>query len=542
MRYSTPPKSLKAYTNRYQNSREDKSLGKPNPWRLPRPYIALLALLFMPLDSGAGQSPCTCTPTDTSLRQTTVPLTHEELAKTHSLESAVIGYQLFDVLHGKVLTSYNADKLLIPASTAKLLTALWSLSVLGPEFRFQTHLTSTGYVDKNTLKGDLYLVGGADPSLTTNDLSGFADALLDAGIEKVEGRLFFDDTLIPESPYINADQPTTATYNPGLSALSINYNRVVLSWKASPGTNKFTPAFYSPADGQSLPVNNINIEVKRNNLNAGPPFVLIPGRSDKWLMSPTLPERGTKVLPVKQFVGLVTASLFRTYCERKGILMPQPASGRAPKNTRIIHKHYSQPLWNIMKGGLKYSNNLTAELVGLVASLNSANARLPMPKSASLMTQWIRGLHPRLDWNGFSNINHSGLSRKARYSASHLACILQHAFALYPKGSTNGGVQSPGFEDLLPRLNWEEELGPNATTVAAKSGTMSYADGLVGILRTSRNNALGFAILVTDFEERKIYDSKMLTVTPTHSKKALDWTERAKSFEKALLKQWSTLH
>ena len=500
-------------------------------------------MLFSTLASGAEQSSDARTaPAGASQRQLSPPPPHERLAKTHSLDLTGIGYQLFDVPHGRVMTSYNGDKLLIPASTAKLLTTLWSLSVLGPAFRFQTHLESTGYIHKNTLKGDLYLVGGGDPSLTTNHLSGFVDALLKAGIRKIEGRFFFDDTLIPRSPYINADQPTTATYNPGLSALSINYNRVVLTWKAKPGTNRFAPAFYSPADGQLLPVHDISTEVGQDNLDARPPFILAPGRTDKWLISPTLPEHGTKVLPVKRFAGLVAASVFRTYCEREDILMPKPTAGIAPKSTRVIHTHYSQPLWNVMKGGLKYSNNLTAELVGLVTSRNSANARMQMPESAALMTHWIRGMHPRVDWDGFSNTNHSGLSREARYSARHLAHILRHALALYPVDSTNDEIHSPGFEDLLPKLNGEDEFGPGPTTMAAKSGTMSYADGLVGILRTRRNNTLGFAILVTDFEKRESYDSQRLTAHTTPSKKAMAWTKRAKSFEKSLLRKWSTLY
>ena len=55
-----------------------------------------------------------------------------------------VGYLLIDLETGQVLAELNPDLPLIPASTAKLATAVAALDVLGPEHRFDTELLARG--------------------------------------------------------------------------------------------------------------------------------------------------------------------------------------------------------------------------------------------------------------------------------------------------------------------------------------------------------------------------------------------------------------
>lgn len=68
------------------------------------------------------------------------------------------GMQVRDLDTGAVLFDQDADKPDVPASTAKLLTAVVALDRLGPQTRLQTRVFAVGDV--------LYLVGGGDPTLT----------------------------------------------------------------------------------------------------------------------------------------------------------------------------------------------------------------------------------------------------------------------------------------------------------------------------------------------------------------------------------------
>ena len=100
---------------------------------------------------------------------------------------------------GRPVFQHNADRQLVPASVEKLVTAMAALEVLGPDFRFTTRVLSSG--------PDLWLVGGGDPLLATaayaarfrnqpqvrTALEDLADAVVAAGITRVEGRLLGDE-------------------------------------------------------------------------------------------------------------------------------------------------------------------------------------------------------------------------------------------------------------------------------------------------------------------------------------------------------------
>ena len=66
-----------------------------------------------------------------------------------------------------VLARINADRPLAAASTQKLLVAAAALSVLGATSHFTTRAVSAGAVSGKVLTGDLVVVGGGAPVLTT---------------------------------------------------------------------------------------------------------------------------------------------------------------------------------------------------------------------------------------------------------------------------------------------------------------------------------------------------------------------------------------
>src|SRR5918995_1761336 len=86
------------------------------------------------------------------------------------------------------------DLPLIPASTAKLATAVAALDVLGPEHRFRTELLTSGVIEHGVLRGDLILRGGGDPLLDLPDLLGLAVRLENTGIREVDGHFLIDDS------------------------------------------------------------------------------------------------------------------------------------------------------------------------------------------------------------------------------------------------------------------------------------------------------------------------------------------------------------
>ncbi len=88
----------------------------------------------------------------------------------------------------------NAQTRLIPASNQKLVTAVGSLELLRQDFRFQTEVR----VDADS---NVYIVGGGDPTLTSEHIADFADELIEQlGVETngdssepAEGEAIADD-------------------------------------------------------------------------------------------------------------------------------------------------------------------------------------------------------------------------------------------------------------------------------------------------------------------------------------------------------------
>jgi D-alanyl-D-alanine carboxypeptidase/D-alanyl-D-alanine-endopeptidase (penicillin-binding protein 4) len=144
-------------------------------------------------------------------RRLTEVLSREDLAVDGTVAVAV-----HDDRGQVVLENDAATTPLLPASTLKLVTSAAALTALGPEHRFTTHVLAAGRVDDDgTLRGDLLLVGGGDPVLSSPDyrswvyparpatrLEELAMRVRTAGIRRVTGRVIGVDAVF--------DPPATA--------------------------------------------------------------------------------------------------------------------------------------------------------------------------------------------------------------------------------------------------------------------------------------------------------------------------------------------
>ena len=457
----------------------------------------------------------------------------DALARRYRFTPDVIGYILFDPDQGTVVESHLADTARIPASTTKIVVALAALHLLGPEYRFTTALLRDGPVQDGSLHGDLYLRGGGDPSLSSDALRHFVAALKNAGIRRVAGRFLFDDSFLPSTSAINARQPAAAAYNPGVSALSLNYNRVQLQWRHTAGGPDFRTSVWSPADSGKLPVRAIQTGVQAPGLDQRMKFLHSAPQLDRWLLSRSLPPQGWQTLPIRTDPGRVAALVFRTLCDTHGIQLPLPQPGLPPASARPVYTHASPALSQLLADTLRYSSNLSAELIGQVASRHLTGRPLAIRESAAALTVWYRRQLPNTDWQAFDSHNHSGLSSRSRHTPRQLAAILRHGW----RPPTDRATRFD-FAGLLPDVGRSSPPQPSRVRVRAKSGTMHYADGLAGYVRTRRGRRLGFVILLTDFARRAALDAAFDTRIASTPAPARAWTRRAKRFERALLRSW----
>jgi D-alanyl-D-alanine carboxypeptidase len=153
------------------------------------------------------------------------------------------GVVVRDLQTGETLYTRDAERVLIPASNMKLLVTAAALHRLGPDYRFRTRVWMRGtLLPDGTLRGDLILQGLGDASLEMRGLESLAQQARQAGVQRVQGYLLYDDSWLDAERYgfgwSSDDEPFG--YQAQMSALCAERNAVRLY--AKPATQVGEPA------------------------------------------------------------------------------------------------------------------------------------------------------------------------------------------------------------------------------------------------------------------------------------------------------------
>ncbi|MDT8346135.1 MAG: D-alanyl-D-alanine carboxypeptidase/D-alanyl-D-alanine-endopeptidase, partial [Thermohalobaculum sp.] len=441
--------------------------------------------------------------------------------------SGVQGWLAVDLDSGAVLDAQGAGRPMAPASVAKLPTAVYALERLGPGHRFETRLLARGEIAGDRIEGDLILAGGGDPELDTDALLPLVMAAKAAGLRRVSGRFLVDPGPAPELPAIDPEQPEDAAYNPGVSGLNLNFNRVRVEWpdRAAQSDIQVT--------ARALRLNPGVTGVRVVSAAASDGAVLahsVEGGAEVWRIADReLAKRGGRWLPVRQ-PAAYAGEVFAALCATHGIVLPGAVAGAAAPGDRVLAVRSSAPLAAILGDMLHHSTNLTAEVVGQAASGVPGD---PVA-SAAAMNAWAAGFAGFApDDAGFAFANHSGLSTVSRVSAERMVDFLRAAAGRpVPEGTEPGNPRLPGGIARLLRpysiAAKEDGAAFRDLTIVAKTGTMDFVRGLAGYIVTPKGKRLAFAVFANDIDRR--------TGGVTRIDRA--WMGRARGFEKALLRRW----
>lgn len=427
-------------------------------------------------------------------------------------------FAVADAATGRLLEGGKASESLPPASVAKAMTALYALEALGPGHRFMTRLVAEGQVMGGVLKGNLVLVGGGDPTLDTDDLAALAASLKAAGIRQVQGDFKVAEGFLPSIRSIDPSQPDHVAYSPAISGIALNFNRVHFQWKrASKGyavTMDARAGRYRPkAATTRMQVADRKAPVYTYKATA---------RREDWTVARwALGRAGSRWLPVRK-PALYAGDIFQTLARAEGIALKAPKIVKAAKpNAQVLASRQSKPLRDILQAMLKFSNNLTAEMVGLAATRQRKGKVASLAGSAREMNQWAAA---RFGAKGVQLKDHSGLNGKNRMTPQAMVATLSAAH--------KGGALRAILKDMSMR-----DKGP-ALDVRAKTGTLNFVSGLAGYIKAADGRDLVFAIFAAD-EKTRARIARDNREAPTGAK---GWNRRAKNMQRRLLARWGTLY
>ncbi|MGL4475815.1 MAG: D-alanyl-D-alanine carboxypeptidase/D-alanyl-D-alanine endopeptidase [Shewanella sp.] len=130
----------------------------------------------------------------------------------------------------KQIQTVNANQLLIPASTQKLLVTTAAVLALAPDVSFDTELTVTGSLENHVLNGNIHINYSGDPSFSLDKLHQLLSELSRLGIKHIAGDIILSHQQLhlPSYPDERASgwlwDELSICYAAPVSAFNINGN------------------------------------------------------------------------------------------------------------------------------------------------------------------------------------------------------------------------------------------------------------------------------------------------------------------------------
>ena len=433
-----------------------------------------------------------------------------------------VGFVVADARTGAILEDTDGALPLPPASVAKAVTALYALDRLSSQHAFETRIIADGPISDGILDGNLILAGGGDPTLSTDHLAEIAAKLKETGLREVRGSFQVWGGALPYVNEIEPDQLDHLGYNPALSGLNLNFNRVHFEWARSGSDYRVTMDARSELYRPDVSMSRMRVE-RRD----APTYVYVDGGSfDDWSVArPALGTGGARWLPVRK-PALYAGDVFATMARSQGIVLSAAEEITDLPDGEVLVSHNSAELSDILQDMLQYSTNLTAEIAGLSATQAGSAGLTTHAASARAMGNWLAATHGvRAQF-----ADHSGLSDASRISAMKMVQVLVSAGV--------SGPLRPMLKDI-PIVDEDRNALPDyPATVVAKTGTLNFVSCLAGYVRTAGGVDLAFAIFAANLDQREAAKTRGDEV-PEGSRA---WNGRAKQLQQRLLQRWGLVY
>lgn len=410
-----------------------------------------------------------------------------------ALRGASIAALVVSRSDGRVLYDRGGDQALVPASNEKILTAVAALATFGPAHKFTTRVTADARPDAAGSVGALFVRGGGDPALTSEDWWRLAAELRAAGLRRVRGDLVVDDSFFDaERWHPEWGAVTERAYFGPVSALSANYGAFTV--EVRPGAAPGAPARVAidPPIGFFLLANRATTGPPRHRARLAVEREATP-QGESIVVSGTAPA-GSEPSRVYRSVGdatLYAGAVLAWQLAAQGIEVGgHVRRGAAPDAGYDLVDFEGRPLAEIVRLFLKHSNNTIAE--GLVKAIGAEEYGPPGSWSHGVeaLVAHLRALG--LPLAGAHIVDGSGLARSNRVTPRLLVAALLAADRSFAFG--------PEFESALPIAATDGTLSHRALAAAgavrAKTGSLDGVHSLSGYAALPDGGEAVFSVLV----------------------------------------------
>ena len=411
----------------------------------------------------------------------------------------------------KVLIEHDANREMVPASVMKLVTSGAALHFFGSHHQFETKLFHTKTRSQGKITGNLVVVGGGDPMLTSEKLWQMAADLRHLGIREVKGNLIVDNSFFEGPARDRARQEgkraASFAYDAPISALGINFNTYAIA--IAPGASVGARAIVR-ADPYALPSLKISNRVtttkagRKGKLRATR-ISLKNGGASLQVSGTIAKDQGLKKLyrSVNDPV-LASGEIVQAFLKAQGVTVQgKVVKGKAPQNAKPLLSFKGAPLAKVVKSLNYYSNNYIADvLMRALGKKTTATSKQVAQLSinvrgTNMLEHFLRDIVKTSA--PFKVADGSGLSTTNRMSAAALTALLvfmSEKFDIFPEFITS--LPSSGLTGSLKDRFRTKETAPLVGFVRAKTGTLSRpvsVSTIAGYIEHPTHGTLAFAIL-----------------------------------------------
>jgi len=415
-------------------------------------------------------------------------LLHEEFLKTSE-----VGITVFDLTTGESLYRHQSEKLYRPASVEKLVTSVTALARLGSDYTLDTRLCYSGKIENDTLKGNLYLVGGFDPELMDEDLDSLVRMVAASGIRCIADTLVADISMT-DSVYWGPgwswdDSPNS--FQPYLSPLMLQ--RGCVEVKVSPVVKDSLPAVECVPASSYYRVEN---KAKAHSPSAGKLAITRDWmfHNNRILISGNVTRATTKKLSIYPSQDYFVHT-FVERLNREGIATGEWTFSSTPTPNDSITELFTlhRPLGEVLEEALKESDNLCAEsLLFHLAARHTEGRRVSVEDGTDAVKDFMKkelGFDPAdyriADGSGVSLYNYLSpelLLEYLKYAYYHRDIFIPLYDSL-PIAGIDGTLQNRMKRTTAHR------------NVRAKTGSVTGVSSLAGYVKAANGHQLAFVII-----------------------------------------------
>ncbi|MDX2248810.1 MAG: D-alanyl-D-alanine carboxypeptidase/D-alanyl-D-alanine-endopeptidase [Bacteroidia bacterium] len=436
------------------------------------------------------------------------------LDNEEDMRSASWSICVMDAVTGQIIAEFDKDRNLATASTMKTVSTATALSLLGPDYRFETLLQYDGKINsEGVLEGNIYIKGSGDPSLGSDRfgesydmpqmMNAWSLAVKAAGIKSVSGKIIGDESgfssqLTPgEWPWEDMGN----YYGAGSGGLNINENLYRLDLKPGTSVGSATEVIRTDPPVDIVFVNELTTGSAGSGDNAyifGSPYTnlryirgTIPAGNSVFSIKGSMPDpaffcaqRFTEELNLCGIKVSGTPSTSRLE-KMKGNVM-----AAARKN---FYTHSSPPLRDIIYQTNMFSVNLFAEALAKKVAVEKGRMGDTKEGTEAMEEYWrAQGIITK----GMLLRDGSGLSPNNVISTYQLTSILARMYksryfadfdASLPIAGKSGSLKS-----MLKGTVAENRL-------RAKSGFISGVRAYAGYAEMLNGKPVAFAIIANHF-------------------------------------------